>query len=268
MVMGVVLLFAAKKFKKVSTASDNTKSVEPHTKTNKPVKSSKLSTSQLSASYYSEKTADNIPLVEIIPDTSATWQSRRPLSEMPYLDISGIRKNTVVSKMFPLVVIDIETTGLNRATDKIVEISAIKYENNFLPSSCFTTLINPEKPISLNASKINNITDEMVSSAPKFHEVKQQFEDYIRGCNIAGHNLSFDTEFLFKFGIDFSKNVKYFDTKHIGMSLVPESKIDDYKLDTLCDYFRVHKNTLHYRYYDCYATGQLLEKMVVQIKNR
>jgi DNA polymerase III subunit epsilon len=87
----------------------------------------------------------------------------------------------------PLAVIDIEATGSNVATDRIVEIAIIK----LLPDGGRTVkrkIINPQMPIPAAITEIHGITDEMVKNAPTFkqaaHEIKQQLD----GCDIACYN--------------------------------------------------------------------------------
>ena len=87
----------------------------------------------------------------------------------------------------PLAVIDIEATGSNVATDRIVEIAIVK----LLPDGARTVkrkILNPQMPIPKTITEIHGITDEMVQHAPTFkqaaHEIKQQLD----GCDIACYN--------------------------------------------------------------------------------
>lgn len=211
--------------------------------------------------YFAEiqKMLDDILKIEITPDTSADNSPRRSLSELPLYDFEPLRKNISVKKIFPLVVIDVETTGLNRGSDKIIEVTAIKYENNFQPTSCFTTLINPEKPISPEATAINNITDDMVKDSPCFRHIREQLQEYISGCNIAGYNTRFDMEFLYKSGIDFNSDIHYFDLCDISRKMIKKSDVENHKLSTVCSKLGVDTVQTHRSLSDAYATGQLFE---------
>lgn len=208
-----------------------------------------------------QETLERIPKFDITPDFSIEKKSSRSVSGLQLFDFEPLRKNTSVKKIFPLVVIDVETTGLHRGNDKIIEVTAIKYENNFEPSSCFTTLINPEKPISPEATAVNNITDDMVRSSPCFRNIRDQLQGYINGCNIAGYNVRFDLEFLYKSGIDFSSEVHYFDVCDISRKSIKKSEISDYKLSTVCSKFGIDIVNIHRSLSDAYATGELFKKL-------
>ncbi|KAA6341249.1 DNA polymerase III subunit epsilon [termite gut metagenome] len=87
----------------------------------------------------------------------------------------------------PLVFFDLETTGININTDRIVEISYLKvYPNGNEESK--TLRINPEIPIPKEASEIHGIYDADVVSCPVFKEVAKNIANDIEGCDLAGFN--------------------------------------------------------------------------------
>ena len=96
----------------------------------------------------------------------------------------------------PLAFIDLETTGVNLATDRIIEIAIVKV----LPDgkrSAKRRLINPQMPIPKQSSDIHGITNEMVKDAPIFKEVAQELKQMLDGCDIAGYNSNrFDIPML------------------------------------------------------------------------
>jgi DNA polymerase-3 subunit epsilon len=96
----------------------------------------------------------------------------------------------------PLVIFDLETTGVNIATDRIVEISALKVfpggEEEWL-----TTRVNPGIPISPEATRVHGITDADVADAPSFKEVAKRLAAFMEGCDLAGFNsMKFDMPVL------------------------------------------------------------------------
>lgn len=203
-------------------------------------------------------------LVDIVPDITKEKDTHRSLAKMQFIDFTPVRKNTPLKKIFPLVIIDVETTGLSRSKDRIVEISAYKYENNFIPTQRFTTLINPKMSIPTSATKINHITDEMVSSSPTFEQITSQFQGFISGCNVAGYNVRFDLEFLYAAGIDFSENVLYFDVYDIAKKKIRKTEIENYKLQTVCKKLGIHTISAHRSGADCFATGEVFETLVMK----
>jgi DNA polymerase-3 subunit epsilon len=96
----------------------------------------------------------------------------------------------------PLAFIDLETTGINLATDRIIEIAIVK----ILPDAKRTVkrkLINPQIPIPKQSSDVHGITDEMVKDAPIFKDVAQELKQMLDGCDIAGYNSNrFDIPML------------------------------------------------------------------------
>lgn len=208
--------------------------------------------------------------------------TRHMLKNMGEVKFSNITRKTNMQKLFPLVVIDTETTGLGPSSDDIIELSAIKYEFGFKPVSCFYCLLKPRKKIPPKATQINNITDEMVSSCPPFQKVCASFSEYISGCNIVGHNLLFDLEFLYTGGMDIPEKVRYYDSMKIAKhTLISYSKrvfdpnegrylsalesgihVDDFKLVTLCEYYNIHRGSAHRALSDCHATAKVFERLI------
>lgn len=94
------------------------------------------------------------------------------------------------------VVCDIETTGFNRKTDRIIEIAAARYEYGKKIDS-FHTFVNPQKLLPPNIVALTGIAQTDVDSAPTIDVVAPQFLDYIGQLPIIGHNaLTFDVPFL------------------------------------------------------------------------
>lgn len=120
----------------------------------------------------------------------------------------------------PIAFIDLETTGVNIGTDRIVEIAVVK----ILPDgskSVKRKIINPEIPIPKSSSDIHGITDEMVKDAPTFSQVAQELKQVLDGCDLAGYNSNrldvplLVEEFL-RAGVDFDmKGRKLLDVQNI-----------------------------------------------------
>lgn len=107
----------------------------------------------------------------------------------------------------PIVFFDLETTGVNIATDRIVEISILKVFPNGNKESK-TWLVNPEIEIPRGATEVHGITNEKVVTEPTFKELAPKVNDIISGCDLAGFNSNrFDipllAEELMRAGYDF-----------------------------------------------------------------
>jgi len=120
----------------------------------------------------------------------------------------------------PLAIIDLETTGVNLGTDRIVEIAIVK----ILPDGkkqIKRKLINPEIPIPAVSTEIHGITNEMVKDAPTFRQVANEMKQFLDHCDLAGYNSNrFDIpmlaeEFL-RIGMEFEgKGRKLLDVQKI-----------------------------------------------------
>ena len=96
----------------------------------------------------------------------------------------------------PLIFFDLETTGVNAAKDKIVEISYIKvYPNGKEESN--TIRINPGRHIPEEATAVHHITDDDVKNCPSLKDVAKELSRVFEGCDIAGFNSNrFDLPLL------------------------------------------------------------------------
>ena len=107
----------------------------------------------------------------------------------------------------PIVFFDLETTGVNIAKDRVVEISVLKVYPHGKEEQK-TIRINPEMPIPKEASAIHGIYDEDVKDCPVFKGIAKELARYIEGCDLGGYNSNrFDIpllaeEFL-RAGVDF-----------------------------------------------------------------
>lgn len=96
----------------------------------------------------------------------------------------------------PICFFDLETTGTNIATDRIVEISILKIFPNGNKES-HTWRVNPEMPIPSQSSEIHGIYDKDVAEEPTFKELASKVRDLIKGADLAGYNSNrFDIPLL------------------------------------------------------------------------
>lgn len=107
----------------------------------------------------------------------------------------------------PIIFFDLETTGINIAKDRIVEISILKVFPNGNKESK-TWLVNPEMEIPAEVVAIHGITNEKVVTEPTFNELAEEVSTLIAGCDLAGFNSNrFDipllAEEMLRAGIDF-----------------------------------------------------------------
>lgn len=120
----------------------------------------------------------------------------------------------------PLAFFDLETTGVNVALDRIVELSVLKAMPDGT-EEIKTMRINPGIPIPLESSLVHGIYDEDIKNAPTFKQAGQELADFLKDCDLAGYNSNkFDIpvlleEFL-RAGINFDlENRRFVDVQNI-----------------------------------------------------
>lgn len=96
----------------------------------------------------------------------------------------------------PLVVFDLETTGIDVEKDRIVQIAMIKMEPGG-GRTTFETLVNPEQPIPPGATAVHGIRDEDVRNQPTMSQIRGEVEAYLADADLAGFNsINFDLPLL------------------------------------------------------------------------
>lgn len=152
----------------------------------------------------------------------------------------------------PLVVFDLETTGLDMINDRIIQISYVKVrpgdkDGEEVRKSLF---INPGRPIPAFVQQLTGISEEMVKDAPTFKQLAKQLADEFTGCDFAGFNSDrFDVpmlaeEFL-RAGVDFDfSRCRLIDAQNIFHKREPRNLAAAYKFYTghkMEDDFRAHR---------------------------
>jgi DNA polymerase-3 subunit epsilon len=116
----------------------------------------------------------------------------------------------------PIVIFDLETTGINITHDRIIEISIVKvWPGREDAPECKTFRVNPGMPIPADSTAVHHITDADVADLPTFDKVAYRVAEMMRGCDIAGFNSNrfdiplLDEEFS-RAGVDFDFHRAHF----------------------------------------------------------
>lgn len=96
---------------------------------------------------------------------------------------------------FPVVFLDVETTGRSYRNSRVLEVAAIRCENGQIVKE-FNTLLNPGERIPAIIKSITGITDTDVADAPEFVDIADQLLDILNGAVMVAHNVRFDYSFL------------------------------------------------------------------------
>lgn len=160
------------------------------------------------------------------------------------------------------VVLDVETTGLDAYRDKIIQISAIKYDAQGKMIKCYNTYVNPGISIPASVSRINHITDDLVSGAPYAEEVADDFLAFVGNDVVVGYNVTFDLKFLNNtFDGAFSER-QYVDALSIARKCFD---LPNYKLQTVSNFAGFRSDEFHNSLVDCEAVAAVLRRASVDI---
>jgi DNA polymerase-3 subunit epsilon len=95
------------------------------------------------------------------------------------------------------IVLDTETTGIDpKAGHRIIEIGCVELINRRLTGNNFHVYINPDRPIEDEAIDVHGITNEFLRDKPRFHQIADEFIEYIQGAELVIHNAPFDVGFM------------------------------------------------------------------------
>ncbi|MGD9740576.1 MAG: DNA polymerase III subunit epsilon [Bauldia sp.] len=94
------------------------------------------------------------------------------------------------------IVLDTETTGLDFANDRIIEIGCVELINHIPSGRTFQIYINPQRPISIESQRVHGISDKFLADKPIFAAAVPGFLDFIADAPLIAHNADFDIGFL------------------------------------------------------------------------
>lgn len=156
------------------------------------------------------------------------------------------------------VVLDFETTGLDKVYDKIIEIAAIRYVNGEEKEK-YVTLVNPQCSIPDEATAVHHITNSMVRSAPLEKETIPKLINFIGDSLLVGHNVNFDVGFLEIAAQRHGMSVKYdyIDTLSVSKKMFPG--LPNYKLGTIANSLSFDTLRLHRAEADVYVCAEIIK---------
>lgn len=144
----------------------------------------------------------------------------------------------------PLIFLDLETTGMSAAEERITEIGLVEVvEGEFVGS--WSQLVNPQKRIPPFIQSLTGITDDMVEDAPTFEQLAPALFERLQGKLLIAHNARFDYGFLkHEFGrLDLTYLPRVLCTAKLSRKLFPEHR--SHSLDSLIDRYRLKCSARH-----------------------
>lgn len=144
----------------------------------------------------------------------------------------------------PVVFVDIETTGVSWKNARIIEVAAIRYENNQVTQE-FYSLVNPHSYLPNHITSITGITDGDLAGQPSFEDIAQALVDICEDAIFVAHNVRFDYSFI-KNQLEacgFIFNPDLLCTVRLSRALFPEQR--RHNLDSLVEAHSIEMNERH-----------------------
>ncbi|WP_299254100.1 3'-5' exonuclease [uncultured Cytophaga sp.] len=169
----------------------------------------------------------------------------------------------------PIAFFDLETTGVNVSTDRIVEISIVRVSPPDEKVEVKTFRVNPGMPIPDQSSAIHGIYDKDVADKPPFAEIAQQVAQFMKDCDLGGFNsIRFDIPLLieefFRAGIEFDiSKRKLIDSQRIFHLMEPRTLGAAYKF-----YCNKELENAHSAEADTLATYHILKAQIARYADK
>lgn len=164
------------------------------------------------------------------------------------------------------IAFDVETTGLDSQTEKIIELGAVLFENGKATQK-FNTLVNAEVEISDFISNLTHITNEMLENQPKEIEAYAMFQKFMKealegNIIVCAHNARFDMSFLKATfdRLELDGKICYVDTLQLSRKYIHGPY--NYKQGTIAHYLHIKNENAHRAYDDAYVCGQILNHII------
>ncbi len=158
----------------------------------------------------------------------------------------------------PVVYVDIETTGGSYRTSRIIEVAAIRVENDEIVDT-FKTLVNPGSPIPYHITALTGITSGDVADAPFFEGIAEQLHSVLSGAIFIAHHVRFDYSFI-KRQLEIC-NIRYnprmLCSVRLSRALYPSVK--GHGLEAIIKRYGIETNARHRAYDDAEAVRRFLK---------
>lgn len=158
----------------------------------------------------------------------------------------------------PLVFVDIETTGVSYSRNRIIEVAAIRVENNQITDS-FTSLVDPQTELPPFISSLTGIYTADLAGAPTFYDVADELYRIMDGAVFVAHNVRFDYGFLKREFADTGRkfNPKLLCTVRLSRALFPSER--HHKLQNLIDRCGIVVESRHRAHDDAKAMWHFIQ---------
>lgn len=158
------------------------------------------------------------------------------------------------------VSIDLETTGLNPKTDKIIEIGAVKVEDGKITER-FSAYVNPGRKLEQRIIELTGIRDEDLSDAPVMEEILPGLLPFLGDLPFLGHSILFDFSFLKKAAVNQKMTFEKTGVDTLKIARKYLQSLESRSLDFLCEYYSI-PHQAHRALADAEATANLYCRLI------
>lgn len=162
------------------------------------------------------------------------------------------------------IAVDLETTGLQPKTDRIIEIGAVKVTDGQIADR-FTSFVNPQAALAGQTTELTGITDEMLTGAPTVGEIIGPFLDFCEGgLPLLGHHIIFDYSFLKRAAVNLQREFERegIDTLKLCRRFMPEQERKS--LDAACAFFGIERVQAHRAAADAEDAHRLYQALLLR----
>ena len=159
-----------------------------------------------------------------------------------------------------LIAFDLETTGLNPASDEIIEVGLARFREGEVVDE-YQSLVKPSKPIPSDISHLTGIHQEDVEDAPDIDEILPDLRNFFGSATVVAHNVGFDRAFLRKY--DLLERNQAIDTFELASIVMPSAP--RYSLGSLVTQLDVKLERAHRALDDAVATGHLYWRLWLKL---
>lgn len=191
----------------------------------------------------------------------ATWRN----SSRIWYDIKS-----AINACREVVVFDLETTGLSRTSDRIIELAAVRYhiddDLNMHEEDTLHLFINPKKTLSEEIIELTGISNEQLTDMPTEEEAFEEIQDFFESFTVAGYNIeTFDVAFMEnlygRIGCKFRPSGCIDGIKMARDRLVKDRDVTDFKLASVAGYFGISFHA-HQAIEDARATAKVIQLLL------
>lgn len=168
------------------------------------------------------------------------------------------------ASIYPLAVVDVETTGIDHQSECLTEVAAVRIEADGSETS-YVSFVKPSKPISPFITNLTGISTADVSTAPPPEVVVKDLMTFVDGCTLAAHNAAFDLAFLRhaakQAGLSFPSS-PVLDTLTLSRLTHSKKAVGNHRLATMAQYLGIDPGQSHRALADATAAARVLARLL------